>query len=203
MGGKAGVAKLTGTSRRLAVAGERSLLPAVLLVLTLVVPSPLFRADHAPDWLISKQPPETTIFGISIGASIADAMRVWGLPQTALPVGEKYPEGEYSWRIECATLTLFSYSAPESGDPGAIRVYGMRVQGECTCPGVTLRGVGLGDTLDDLVKAYGARYNLEMAQDKSDGDMIVEFFFRDESTLRAGLSSEGRVVSLLLIESAE
>jgi hypothetical protein len=68
---------------------------------------------------------------------------------------------------------------------------------------VTSKGVGLRQGLDQLIKAYGCRYQTEYDKRMSEESSTVVFTFEDESELRAGLSDDGKTIALQIMASVE
>lgn len=144
-------------------------------------------ADHLPDRLIARGPGESTLCGIDIYRSEASGL----LGKFGKPISdEKYPKTEEAreivWENEGfrlhATINIndIAYAVDVSGKPGPIAKTG--------------RGLGLGQTLNDLKRIYGPRFR------KRGNDVTVQW--HDGTEMRAKLR-DNRIVSLVLIAHVE
>lgn len=174
---------------------------AVLIMLLLSALSA--SADHAPEWLMSKATPETTLAGLVAGkTTIAEVERRFG-KAVAQSVAEHGLETEYSWHLALSDLTVTTIHA--RGEKRATQIVHsitVRQREGKQSQARTGAGVQFGDTLDALLRAYGTRY-LTSWRRLSPESATVTFVFENETELSAGFSDEGRIIVLFLLESPE
>jgi hypothetical protein len=161
-------------------------------------------ADHAWEWQMSTKKPETSLAGIEAGkTSIAEAQKRLGKPTRFRDLPDFPGAAEYIWEREGSRLELGTLFDEEHRTPEGETVYSVKVSGaKATKMYRTGAGIGLGDDLRTLIRAYGPVYQTSWRPPTPEKTTFT-FLFRDETELSAGLSGEGRIVSIDLIASIE
>lgn len=167
-------------------------------------------ADHVAEWQMSTRKPETSLAGIRVGkTSIHEARKRLGEPTRAQDLTEEpVPENagketEYIWERDGILVIVNTLHDSGNRTAGEEIVHGVTVSGARAPKGYkTGAGVELGDDLSALIRAYGPVYLTSWRPPTAEGTTYT-FIFRDETELSAGLSEEGRIVSLALLASVE
>jgi hypothetical protein len=171
--------------------------------LVLIASAAPLRADHPPDWLVSRAKVEKSLAGIRVGkTTIAAASRLYG-PFSARSFPSNPHGTEYTWVRPASTIVAMTDHPPDmpQGEQVIYKVevhqsYGQRSRV------ATGAGVSIGSKLPDLLRAYGPRY-LTHWRDLSDVAATITFIFADGSELAFGFADEGQVIAISLEGSTE
>ncbi|MBV9494281.1 MAG: hypothetical protein JOZ54_08540 [Acidobacteria bacterium] len=161
-------------------------------------------ADHAPEWLMSKAKPETTVAGIEVGVStVADAEKLYGRTYKSKALVEDGTETEYVWQLPLSEIHVTTMH-PRDRAVGKQIIYAVEIRQRAGKRSTARTGAGvmMGEDLDSLVRAYGARYMTRWRKLATESE-VVTFIFSNETELSVGFSDEGTITSMLLVESQE
>jgi hypothetical protein len=158
----------------------------VLMLFLLLSPTPVM-SDHLPQDLLAKGEAEKTLCGIDVNKSHAsDLLARFGKPITY----EKYPAtkdaAEITWNRGGSRIHVYVNIDNVT--------YGVEISGSPASDATTGRGLSLGQTLADLKRVYGGRF-------EHNGSKIT-IQWQDGTELRATLL-KGRISRLMLVAPVE
>ena len=169
-----------------------------MLALLLLAATASFDLDfaHVPEWLEARAKPEQTLHGISLHEPIGAVKKRLGKPESVKPGEDVY--ATYVWRGREIVIEVETIGSAKKEQVLSVTVKSDGPEADAK----TSRGVHLGGTLDDLIRAYGSRYHIEYDKSYPDG-LAVIFTFSDESQVRAVVNDEGRIIALEIMESLD
>ena len=160
------------------------------IVLSVLFLGGMVRADHLPDSLLAGGRPENVLAGIDLEhTTLAQVVSKWGQPTTV-------QEEDYYWDKGTFKLHLIIESTKEQGEYiAAIEIEGNKFPDSL---GRTGRGLRLGDSLRDLIRIYGKKFQRHRVP-LYDVDEVSIQWRREEITLDAQFDSRGKIKILTLL----
>jgi hypothetical protein len=187
----------------------RHLAQLAVIVCLLVGPMLGGPAQHLPEEQQAKGPSEHMLSGINVYSTLfTEAIRRLGAP-TDFRVDEILvgppPAGtvSYVWRKDGVRLEAAAHYYEENGKRIEGELYAVDVWGSRpTISGVgrTGAGLGLGDTIEDVKKHYGARF-FKSQNTKGLDHIVVQW--SDETNLELDFDRSGRIIHMQLMASIE
>jgi hypothetical protein len=169
-------------------------------------------ADHLPATLMAMGSPEDTLAGINLRSATWDhVLKKYGSPAQTIKAPNNPGWRGYLWQSAATRLEVqvsHGKTRPYVDTITVVRLGSASTMDQLAAAGVTGRGLKLGDSLDDLKKIYGDRFQLT-GQDPvpvqtkpfrmTPGSRIaVVQWMKLDFTLTAGLDQSGRIVALQL-----
>lgn len=168
-----------------------SLLRCVFAVATLICAS-LAYADHLPDNLLAKGKADTKLCGFDPYLTpLKDIVSKLGKPDRIVPWEVNKTNVTYEWTRGPLTIRVDTYQFEDYLDqpPVYIEVAGNDPDKFCT----TGRGLKLNDTLADVRKLYGRRYQLT----REDSDTrLITIQWSTNATVFVSLDNDGHVKAI-------
>jgi hypothetical protein len=170
---------------------------AWFLVIIILLPATMCRADHLPSELLARGKPEKQLAGIHIERNtVADVIKRYGKPTKI----EKQPSpadldmSDYYWTAAKAKLHVLVVRSAGIEYIGLIEVEG---SGDSTLIRRTGRGLRIGDRLSDLTRIYGRKYKIRKIPKLKIHDVMIQWR-AEEFSLVAELDKKERITKLSL-----
>jgi hypothetical protein len=150
------------------------------------------RADHLPDNKQASGKADTVLCGFDpYSTPMGDILSKLGKPDRIEPWKVNKVNVTYWWSRGLLTIQANTYQFGDymNKPPVSIEVNGSDPDGFCT----TGRGLKLGDSLADVRRLYGKRYDVRST---GKGKRTITIQWKDESTLLVDLTKSGHVEAI-------
>lgn len=113
-------------------------------------------------------------------------------------------EASYEWNLGGITLWVATMFPERHNGAAGEHVHAVRISGSRSPGAATGAGIRLGDSMADLLRVYGNRYQTIHRDELSKTSLAVCFVFaRDESELCPGFNDKGQIITLELSAAVE